>query len=155
MVVFRNERVYDKYAWLVPFVMGSFFIVSMAATIFSTAILTGAEIAVETFTGITFSKLAISSPSVANYVYYLLPMFAILSAGLVAFIMFLSATAYKKGERWAWYSMWITPVLFLLDFSKDYRVLRHVDFGSIVIIAILVIGLLLPLQKVLSHQTTC
>jgi len=147
MAVLRREKAYEKYAWLIPFVMGLFFLVSMSATIFSPGILTGAENAVETLTGTTFSQIALSSPGVANYIYYLITIFAIFSAGLGAFIAVVSATAYRKGQVWAWYLTWVVPVLFLLDFANDYRVLRYVDTGSIVIIAILVIGLLLPFRR--------
>jgi hypothetical protein len=147
MATVRKEKAYEKYAWLIPFVMGLFFLVSMAATIFSPGILTGAENAVETLTGTTFSQIVVSTPGVANYVYYLITILAIFSAGLGAFIMVVSATAYRKGEVWTWYLTWVVPVLFLLDFANDYRVLGYVDTGSIVIIAILVAGLLLPYRK--------
>jgi hypothetical protein len=147
MAVVRKEKAHEKYAWIIPFVMGLFFLVSMTATIISPGILTGAENAVETLTGTTFSQIASSSPGVANYVYYLITILAIFSAGLGAFIMIVSATAYRKGEAWAWYLTWVVPVLFLLDFANDYRVLRYVDYGSIVIVAIMVVGLLLPYRK--------
>jgi hypothetical protein len=147
MTIVRKEKVYLKYAWVIPFVMGLFFLVSMAATIFSPGILTGAENAVQTLTGNTFSQIAATSPGVANYVYYLITILAIFSAGLGAFIAIVSATAYRKGAVWAWYLTWVVPVLFVLDFANDYRVLGYVDTGSIVIIAILVIGLLLPYRK--------
>ena len=153
MTVVRKEKAYEKYAWLIPFVMGLFFLVSMAATIFSPGILTGAENAVMTLTGTTFSQIAASSPGVANYIYYLITILAIFSAGLGAFIAIVSATAYKKGEVWAWYLTWVVPVLFLLDFANDYRVLGYVDVGSIVIIAILVVGLLLPYRKFFPAKT--
>ena len=44
--------------WIIPFVMGLFFLVSMSATILSPGILTGAENAVETLTGAPFSQIA-------------------------------------------------------------------------------------------------
>jgi hypothetical protein len=147
MAIIRKEKAYEKYAWVIPFVMGLFFLVSMAATIFSPGILTGAENAVETLTRAPFSQIAVSSPGVANYIYYLITILAIFSAGLGAFIMVVSATAYRKGAMWAWYLTWVAPMLFLLDFANDYRVLRYVDVGSIVIIAIFVAGLLLPYRK--------
>jgi hypothetical protein len=147
VVLVRNEKAYEKYAWLVPFVMGLFFMVSMAATFLSPVILTGAENAVESLTGTTFSQLAASSPGVANYIYYLIRILAIFSAGLGALFMVVSATAYRKGELWAWYLTWVVPVLFLLDFINDYLAFGYVDFGSLFIIVILVVGLLLPFRK--------
>ena len=98
MVVVRKEKAYEKYAWIIPFVMGLFFLVSMAVTIFFPGILTSAENAVETLTGTPFSQLAVSSPGVANYIYYLITILAIFSAGLGAFIMIVSATGYRSAR---------------------------------------------------------
>ncbi|MDA4123589.1 MAG: hypothetical protein OK456_10460 [Thaumarchaeota archaeon] len=120
---------------------------SMAATIIFPGILTGAEGAVKSLTGSTFSQLAASSPGIGNYIYYLIRIFAIFSAGLGAFLMIVSATAYRKGEAWAWYLTWVVPILFVLDVSNDYLAFRYVDVGSMVIAAILVAGLLLPYRK--------
>jgi hypothetical protein len=147
MAVVRKEKAYEKYAWVIPFLMGLFFMLSMAATLVSPGILTEAEGAVESLTGSTFSQLAASSPGVANYIYYLIRIFAIFSAGLGAFLAVVSATAYRKGEAWAWYLTWVVPVLFLLDVSNDYLAFRYVDAGSMFIAAILVAGLLLPYRK--------
>jgi hypothetical protein len=61
--------------------------------------------------------------------------------------MVVSATAYRKGEVWAWYLTWVVPVLFLLDAVNDYYAFRYVDVSSMVIAAILVVGLLLPYRK--------
>lgn len=127
--------------------MGLFFLVSMSATLLFPVILTGAEGAVQSLTGSTFSQLAASSPGVGNYVYYLIRVFAIFSAGLGAFFMVVSATAYRKGEVWAWYLTWVVPVLFLLDAVNDYYAFRYVDVSSMIIAAIVVAGLLLPYRK--------
>jgi len=147
MAVVRKEKAYEKYAWVIPFAMGLFFLLSMAATFLSPIILTGAENAVESLTGTTFSQLSASSPGVANYIYYLIRILAIFSAGLGAFFTVVSATAYRKGELWAWYLMWVVPVIFLLDFANDYLAFGYVDVGSVFIVVILVAGLLLPYRK--------
>src|SRR5271156_2993154 len=147
MDVVRKEKRYEKYAWVIPFVMGLFFLVSMSVTLLFPVILTGAEGAVQSLTGSTFSQLAASSPGVANYVYYLIRILAIFSAGLGAFFMVVSATAYRKGEAWAWYLTWVVPVLFVFDAVNDYYAFRYVDVSSVVIAAILVAGLLLPYRK--------
>jgi hypothetical protein len=124
----------------------------MAATFVSPVILTGAENAVKSLTGITFSQLAESSPGVANYIYYLIRILGIFSAGLGAFFMVVSATAYRKGELWAWYLTWVVPVLFLLDFTNDYFAFGYVDVGSLIILMILVVGLFLPYRKFFPNE---
>jgi hypothetical protein len=147
MAAVRKERAYEKYAWVIPFAMGLFFALSMTATLLSPIILTGAEGAVKSLTGSTFSQLAASSPGVANYIYYLIRIFAIFSVGLGVFFAVVSATAYRKGELWAWCLTWVVPVLFVLDFANDYFAFRYVDASSLVIVVILVVGLLLPYRK--------
>jgi hypothetical protein len=142
-----DERAYEEHAWIIPFGMGLFFAFSMTATLISPVILTGAEGAVMSLTGSTFSQLAASSPGVANYIYYLIRIFAIFSAGLGVLFAVVSATAYRRGEPWSWFVTWIVPVLFVLDFADDYFSFRYVDTSSIVIAAILVAGLLLPYRK--------
>lgn len=152
MAVVRKEKAYEKYAWVIPFVMGLFFLVSMAATFFLPVILTGAEGAVQSLTGSTFSQLAASNPGLGNYIYYLIRILAIFSAGLGAFFAFVSATAYRRGEAWAWYLTWVVPVLFLLDAANDYYAFRYVDISSMIIAAIIVVGLFLPFRKFFPTQ---
>jgi hypothetical protein len=147
MTVVRKDKAYERYAWVIPFVMGLFFLLSMAVTFLFPVILTGAEGAVESLTGSTFSQLAASSPGLGNYIYYLIRILAIFSAGLGAFLAVVSATAYRKREVWAWYLIWVVPVLFLLDAVNDYYAFRYVDVSSVVIALILVAGLLLPYRK--------
>jgi hypothetical protein len=103
LAVIRKEKAYEKYAWIIPFAMGLFFLVSMAATFFSPVILTGAEGAAQSLTGSTFSQLAASNPGLGNCIYYLIRVLAIFSAGLGVVFAFVSATAYRRGEAWAWY----------------------------------------------------
>jgi hypothetical protein len=65
--------------------------------------------------------------------------------------MVVSATAYRKGEVWAWYLTWVVPVLFLLDLSNDYLAF-DVDVGSMFIVVILVAGLILPYRKFFTSK---
>jgi hypothetical protein len=61
--------------------------------------------------------------------------------------MVVSATAYRKGQSWAWYLTWVVPVLFVLDAANDYYAFGYVDTGSMVIALIVVVALLLPYRK--------
>lgn len=48
--------------------------------------------------------------------------FALLSGWLIVVI---AVTAYRRGERWAWYALWILPVHAVLDLTivSMYRAL--------------------------------
>lgn len=142
-----NERAYEKYAWVIPFGLGLFQLVGTILFILDPRLLADAENAVMSLTGEPFSTLLVDSPGVASYIYYLIRLFAFFGAGFSGLLMFISATAYRKGERWAWYATWLLPMLFLLDFANDYVVLAYFDVNSILILAIGVVGLLLPIRK--------
>ncbi len=116
MTVPRAEKAYEKYAWIIPFAMGiALLLAGIAAFIAPRIIIDVPGSAVESLTGTTFAQIATSNPGVVNYIYYLIRTFAYFEAGLFAFLSVLSATAYRRGERWAWYLTWLVPALFLLD----------------------------------------
>ena len=151
MAVTRKEKAYEKYAWLIPFAMGiAFLIVAIAVFIAPRqTIIDVSGSTVESLTGTTFAQIAASSPGVVNYIYYLIRTFIIFEAGISAFLAVVSATAYRRGERWAWYLTWLFVALFVLDLPHEYfvRGVPFIDVSSIIFVAILVVGLLLPYRK--------
>ncbi len=150
----RKDRAFEKHAWLIPFVLGLFFFVSSIAVFVSPAIFTGAEGMFQTLTGHDFSYLSSSSPGVASYIYWLIRVFGFTGLGLGAFLAGVSATAYKRGERWAWYLMWIMPGTFVLDVGNDWASAGFVDVMTYIIIALFVTGLLLPYRKFFPKVAT-
>ena len=145
---FRKEKAYEKYAWLIPFAMGITLLIAVIAVFIAPrTIIESSGSAFESLTGTTFAQMLASSPGVASYIYYLIRTFAFFEAGFLAFLTVLSATAYRRGERWAWYLTWLVPALFALDLAYEFLVRAFVDVSSIIIVAPLVAGLLLPYRK--------
>ncbi len=105
--------------------------------------------AVESLTGRTFAQIATSDPGFANYTYYLIRTFDFSEAGLLAYLVVVSVTAYRRGERWAWYLTWLLPGLIVLDLPYEFLVRGFIDVNvvNVITIAILVAGLLLPYRK--------
>jgi hypothetical protein len=73
---------------------------------------TGETVFIHSITGISWNELQASSPGVANLVDVLLRM-----AGAAEIIMaLLSAavclTGFRRGERWAWFMLWVIPLWF-------------------------------------------
>ena len=150
MAVPRKEKAYEKYAWIIPFAMGIFFLLSSIAVFLAPRIIEDPSFGpVESLTGRTFAQIATSDPGVANYTYYLIRTLTIFGAGLFAYVAVVSATAYRRGEKWAWYLTWLIPALFILDLPYEYfvRGVPFIDVSSIIFVAILVVGLLLPYRK--------
>ena len=144
----RKDKAYEKYAWIIPFAFGIFNLLFSFVLFFAPRRLEDPSFsAVESLTGRTFAQIATSDPGVANYTYYLIRTFTIFIAGLNAYLAVVSATAYRRGERWAWYLTWLVPALFVLDLPYEFLVRAFIDVSSIIIVAILVVGLLLPYRK--------
>lgn len=148
MVAPRVEKAYEKYAWIIPFGTGIVFLLVAIVIFLEPRILEDNPMsAVYSLTGRTFAQIATSDPGVANYTYYLIRTFDFFEAGLLAYLVVVSFTAYRRGERWAWYLTWLVPGLFVLDLPYEFLVRGFIDVSSIIIITILVAGLLLPYRK--------
>ena len=82
----------------------------------------------ESITGTNWEHLQDASPRLANLIDlmvrsqgFTITVLAVLSIGVTLY-------AFRPGERWAWYALWIWPVwsiaIFVLFFTAD----RHADF---------------------------
>ncbi len=75
-----------------------------------TTFATGENALFEGFTGTTWENLQASDPNVANLIDYQVRAggAGLLIAGILSGIV--SLTGFRRGERWAWYAMWIWPL---------------------------------------------
>ena len=112
MAVTRKERAYERYAWMLLFVEGIFGLVFALYFIF---ISRDPDPAVTmNKIGKTWDELIASDPRVADYLSYLLRFVGLSLVGISIFGMSVSATAYRRGEKWAWYALWYFPVFFAI-----------------------------------------
>jgi hypothetical protein len=70
-------------------------------------------------------------------------------AGLIAavFVMAVSATSYRRADRWAWYAMWALPFGLVLDIVilASYRALSPAVFAwDVVMLGLSLGGLVIP-----------
>ncbi len=149
----RAEKAYEKYAWIIPFAFGIFLLLGSIALFIAPSMLEDRSnrippnSAVESLTGRTLAQIAMSDPGFANYSYYLIRILFILSAYFSVYITVVSATAYRRGERWAWYLTWLLPSFFVLPLAYEYFAVGFIDYANLPFFAILVVGLLLPYRK--------
>lgn len=140
-----TERIYQKNAWILLFVLG---IVGLFFAL--SALVTGAPAdpqSPKSLTGSTWDELVARSPGVANLVRSVERAFGISLLGFSVFGMAVSAVSYRRWERWAWYVSWFVPIL-LIGFIVN-------NFGSggvlwplfMVLLIISLLGLFLPYRK--------
>jgi hypothetical protein len=65
-------------------------------------------------TGMTWNELQAASPTVARLINTLFRTNGATLTTLALLALSICLTAFRKGERWAWFAMWLLPVWMLL-----------------------------------------
>ncbi len=139
-----SEKLYEKYAWILLFVVGILGIIG------SYQFLMGTEPDPQYFssiTGTTWDSFVASKQGMVLYVKDALRITGVLFIGLCIMIMAISATAFRKGESWAWYVSWYFPLT--LGWITWLLYSRGGSSWSLhmVLSIMALLGLLLPFRK--------
>ena len=94
-------KVYEKYAWVLVTIIGAIGVIESFAMI----------------AGIHDSAL----PAVSGYSLYIAQLGGISLFGYGITGIAISMTAYRKGERWAWYVLWYLPIYFIIGTALNYQ----------------------------------
>ena len=140
----RKESVYEKYAWTLLFAFGIF---ALFFASFSLLGMTGDPQQTQSTTRMTAGEIAGSSPRIANYIEGQERYVGVSILTVVVFGNAVVAVPYRKGEKWAWYVMWMLPV-FLIGVTVNDLILGGAlwALGPFLVIVSL-LGLLLPYRK--------
>jgi hypothetical protein len=118
----REERVYEKYGWMILAVSAVFGIVAAVLT--------------------TLPPLSWFTEPVIVMAYSLMGAFGVTWAGFNIFALILALIPFRRSERWAWYTLWMLPLLWLSLFAlaPDLRV-------YLVLAIVTTLGLILPYRR--------
>ena len=121
----REERAYEKYGWMILAVSAIFGIVAAVLT--------------------TLPPLSWFADPVIILAYSLMGALGITWAGFNAFALVLALIPFRRGERWAWYALWMLPLLWLSLFAlaPDLRL-------YLALAIVTAVGLILPYQRFFS-----
>lgn len=147
MTVPRVEKTYEKHAWIILLAIGILELIS--TPFFLVAGVLPSPEAYQSTVGISADELAVSSPSAASLVSLAARFVGFALLGYSALLIALSAKAYRRGEKWAWYAAWISgPVVFALHIPVFLNVgmTGTIMFPVLLLIASLV-ALVLPIRK--------
>ena len=146
-----NEKVYEKYAWILLFAIGVIFLVS--AVPHTLGINTDPE-TVERIIGMTLNELKDSNPGFFDLHIFYFRFGGLSDLGFAFFITAISLTAYRKGEKWAWYALWFLPAYFTgsaaITMSIESSLSLLLPLTMFVILSLL--GLLLPYRKFFPNK---
>lgn len=149
-----NEIFYKKYAWIVFLVIGVLVIVGAIphALGYNTD-----PTLIQTISGQTIGDLKVSSPMLFNLYNFYFRGGGLSDLGFAFFLIVISVTAYRQGQKWAWYAFLFIPAYFLswvalcstLPFESKSSLLPPL----IIIIILSFLGLFLPFRKFFPNKT--
>jgi uncharacterized membrane protein YozB (DUF420 family) len=122
----RKERVYEKYGWMVLAVSAVFGIVAAVLT--------------------TLPPLSWFTNPVITMTYSLMGALGVTWVGFNLFALILTLIPFRRGERWAWFTLWMLPLLWLSQF------VLALDLSYYLVLAIIsTVGLILPYRRYFSR----
>jgi hypothetical protein len=122
----RKERVYEKYGWMVLAVSAVFGIVAAVLT--------------------TLPPLSWFTNPVITMTYSLMGALGVTWVGFNLFALIMTLIPYRRDERWAWFTLWMLPLLWLFQFALSP------DLSYYLVLAIIsTVGLILPYRRFFSR----
>ncbi len=141
------DKVYEKYAWIIIAAIGVLTIVGGLPH--ALGVNTDPTTA-ESILGMTLIELRAMNPMFFDLYDFYFKFGGWSDVGFAFLLVVISATAYRNGEKWAWYALWIAPIYFLGSAAIVMSVGTAAS-GLLPFLAVFTIlpllGLLLPFRK--------
>ena len=136
------EKAYEKHAWIILFVMNVFLLI-FGLDVPLVPLQSGIPELASSSIGKNWSELLSSNPWLADYTSIIVRQQGTALLGLNIFGLSITLKGYRKGERWAWYTLWYYPVLFV----SGALLISSTAVFLIPFTVIYLVGLLLPYRK--------
>ena len=143
-----NEKFYEKYTWIFFLAIGILVLVGGIphALGFNTD-----PTLVQAISGKSIDELKAFSPMVFNLYNFYFRGGGLSDLGFAFFLIVISMTAYRRGQKWAWYAFWFVPVYFLSWIGLGLTLPSESSSSLIPPLTVFIIlslaGLLLPFRK--------
>jgi len=143
------EKGYVKYAWIIFFVFGFLTVIAAPINLLGTPPNPPSP---ETMTGLTLEEMNAQIPGIHSYISSISTQLGNFMLAMGVFLMGIAAVPYRKGEKWAWYTCWILPVLLVIQLANSRR-----GFGwqaDLVGLLVVLAGLVMPYRKFFPKQAS-
>jgi hypothetical protein len=143
----RKERLNEKYGWVVFLGLGLLWLVVGLSQLFNPEELIDNE--AQHIIGTSLSELEASFPEATELVRFLFGTVGVLKTSWSLLVLSIILWPYRKGEKWAWYTLWLVPAV-LVSQGLWYSVYLG-DFSEMLayipIVTVTLVALLLPYRK--------
>jgi cbb3-type cytochrome oxidase subunit 1 len=119
------ERVNEKYGWVVFLFLGLLWVVVGIVQVFSPGELLRTD--AQLITGLSWSELKASSPIATDLVRFHYGGMGLLKTSWSFLVLAITLTGYRKGEKWAWYTLWLVPALLVCNAFYNVNFLGDVN----------------------------
>ena len=147
-------KIYEKYAWIVLLSVGLLWLVVGIVAVYSPEGIFEAD--AQAVTNLPWTDLKASSPEASNFIIFVYGQMGLLKISWSLFILAITLTGFRRGEKWAWYMMLLAPILLVSDAVFSVFFIGDINqvLSFIPITTITMIGLLLPYRVFFSKKTT-
>ena len=147
-------RIYEKYAWVILLAVGLLWLLVGFVAVFNPEGIFEAD--AQAVTKIPWTDLKASSPLASNFVIFVYGQMGLLKISWSLFILAITLTGFRRGEKWAWYIMLLAPILLVSDAIFSVVFIGDINqvLSFIPITTITMIGLLLPYRVFFPKKTT-
>jgi len=141
------ERAYEKYAWVLFLFLGLLWVVVGLVQVFSPNELLRTD--AQLITDMSWSELKASSPVATDLVRFHYGQMGLLKTSWSLLVLAITLTGYRRGEKWAWYTLWLVPALLVWNAFYNVYFLGDVNqmLHWIPVTTVSLLGLLLPYRK--------
>ena len=137
----------EKYAWVIFLFLGLLWLVVGLNQIFLPDGLM--ETDVQHVTGMSLGELEASSPESIELVRFLYGIIGNLKTSWSLLVLAITLTGFRRGEKWAWYTLWLVPAVLVSQGIIHSFILGDINEMRqwIPTTSISLLGLLLPIRK--------
>lgn len=123
----KSETFFERYSWIVFLALGLIIALFGLGDIMTggTTFEGGEAPTLQGISGMTWQRLSSTSPNAASMIDYLVRAGGVHLFVLGLLSLIVAVTAFRRGDRWAWFAMWLWPlwlgmvVLLLLSVYKQ------------------------------------
>ena len=137
----------EKYAWVIFLALGLLWLVVGLNQIFLPDALIGND--VQHVIGMSLSELEASSPESVELVRFLYGIIGNLKTSWALLVLAITLTGFRRGEKWAWYTLWLVPAVLVAQGIIHSILLGDISemLQWIPTTSISLLGLLLPIRR--------
>ncbi len=141
------ERTYEKYGWLIYLALGLIWLVVGLNQLFTPETLIDND--VQHIIGMSLSELEALNPVSGQMVRWLYGALGNLKISWSLLVLAITLKGYRRGEKWAWYTLWLAPAILVSQGIIDSIFLGDINemLNWVPITSISLLGLLIPIRK--------